>query len=72
MEKFERNWERLRGKNFHYVKIVCIQSCSGPYFPAFALNSISPYSVRMRGNTEQNNSEYGQFLRSVFYKQSQI
>ena len=25
---------------------------------------ISPYSVRMRGNTDQNNSDYGQFLRS--------
>ena len=26
---------------------------------------ISPYSVRMRENTDQNNSEYGHFLRSV-------
>ena len=26
---------------------------------------ISPYSVRMRENTDQNNSEYGDFLRSV-------
>ena len=25
---------------------------------------ISPYSVRMRENTDQNNSEYGYFLRS--------
>ena len=25
---------------------------------------ISPYSVRMRENTDQNNSEYGQFSRS--------
>ena len=24
------------------------------------------YSVRMQGNTDQNNSEYGQFLRSVY------
>ena len=29
------------------------------------IRSISPYSVRMRENTDQNNSEYGQFLRSV-------
>ena len=28
--------------------------------------SISPYSVRMRENTDQNNSEYGHFLRSVY------
>ena len=26
---------------------------------------ISPYSVRMRENEDQNNSEYGHFLRSV-------
>ena len=26
---------------------------------------ISPYSIRMRENAEQNNSEYGHFLRSA-------
>ena len=26
---------------------------------------ISPYSFRMRENADQNNSEYGQFSRSV-------
>ena len=26
---------------------------------------ISPYSVRMRENTDQNNSQYGHFLRSA-------
>ena len=26
---------------------------------------ISPFSVRMRKNTDQNNSEYGHFLRSA-------
>ena len=26
---------------------------------------INPYSVQMRENTDQNNSEYGHFLRSV-------
>ena len=30
------------------------------------MRSISPYSVRMRESMDQNNSEYGQFLRSVF------
>ena len=29
---------------------------------------ISPYSVRMRENTDQNNSEYGHFLRSAMSK----
>ena len=29
------------------------------------IRSISPYSVRMRENVDQNNSEYGHFSRSV-------
>ena len=29
-----------------------------------------PYSVRMRENTDQNNSEYGHCLRSVCYKEN--
>ena len=29
------------------------------------IRSISPYSARMRESTDQNNSEYGHFLRSV-------
>ena len=55
----------------HCVKSVRILSYSGPHFPAFGLNTerysvlrISPYSVRMRENAHQNNSEYGHFLRS--------
>ena len=58
----------------HCVKSVHIRSYSGPYFPAFGLNMdrysvlrISPYSVRMRENTDQNNSEYGHFLRSEYF-----
>ena len=52
----------LRGK--------CPYSYSGPYFPAFGLNTerygeISPYLVQMRENTDQNNSECGHFLRSA-------
>ena len=37
----------------HCVKSVRIRSFSGPYFPAFGLN------------TDQKNFEYGQFSRSV-------
>ena len=29
------------------------------------VRSISPYSVRMQESGDQNNSEYGQFLRSA-------
>ena len=38
------------------MKRVRIRSYSDPYFPAFGLNS-----VRMRENTDQNNSKYGMF-----------
>ena len=37
------------------------------------IRSIFPYSVRMRKNTDQNNSEYGHFSRSqVYFKMIQI
>ena len=39
-----------------------IRSYSGPYFPAFF-----PYSVWMRKNTDQNNSEYELFSRSDYH-----
>ena len=44
---------------------VRVWSFSGPYFPAFGLNT-ERYSVfvRIRENTHQINSEYGQFSRS--------
>ena len=51
--------------NPHCVKSVRIRSYSSPYFPSFGLNterSVSPHSVRMQRNTDQNNSEYGHYL----------
>ena len=55
-----------RKSTSHCVKNVRIRSYSGPYFPAFGMNTerycISPYSVRMRENTGQNNSEYRHIL----------
>ena len=33
---------------------------------------ISPYLVRMRENTDQNNSEYGHFLRSEVFTNRNI
>ena len=35
------------------------------WMPYNKILRISPYSVRMRENTDQNNSEYGHFWRSV-------
>ena len=52
----------------HSIKNVRIWSYSGTHFPAFGLDteilSISPYSVRMQENADQNKSEYGHFSRS--------
>ena len=57
---------------FHYVKSVHIRSFSGPFLPAFGLNTerypASINSLRMWENTDQKNSEYGHFLRNVDYR----
>ena len=55
---------------YHCVKRVRIRSYSGSYFSRIRteygeLRSISTYAIQMRENTNQNNSEYGHFLRSV-------
>ena len=46
---------------------------SGPYFPAFGLNAersprISPYSVRMRENTDQKNLLIWTLFTQLIYK----
>ena len=50
------------------IKSIRIWSYSGPYFPVFRLNTmryeVSLYSVQMRENADQINSQYGHFLRS--------
>ena len=51
--------------NSHCVKSVRNRSYSGPYLEILR---ISPYSVRKRENTDQYNSKYGHFLRSVTSK----
>ena len=57
------------GHYLHYVKSVTLRKKC--YFPAFELNTeglnISPYSVRMRENTDQNNSKCGQFSHSAIF-----
>ena len=53
--------------NYHCVTSVRIWSYSGPYFSAFGLNT-GRQSIRMRENTDQNNSEYGYFLWSAYLK----
>ena len=60
--------EQLAHTRSHCLKGIRIWSYSGPYFPTFGLNMetyfVSQYSVRMRENTDQNNSEYGHFFCS--------
>ena len=55
----------------HCVKITCIRNYSGSIFPHLDWirrnTPYSPYSVRMRENADQNNSEYQNFLRSELY-----
>ena len=56
--------------NLHCVKSVQIQSYFWSVFSRIRTEygeilRISPYSVRMRENTDQNNSKYGYFLRNL-------
>ena len=54
------------------MKSVQIPIFSGPYFPAFGLNtesSISPYSVRMRENTDQKKLRIWTFFTLCKYLQ---
>ena len=66
------NWVDQFMDYLHCVKSVRFRSFSGPYYPAFGLNSISPYSVRMRENTDQKTSEYEHFLRSVIHMDTEL
>ena len=46
------NYLFTKYRHIHCVKSVRSRSFSGPYFPAFGLNSeIYPYSVRVQENT---------------------
>ena len=57
MNKIKSNKETLRKK----------YPCSEFFLSVFShiwTESISPYSVRMRENNDQKNSEYGHFSRS--------
>ena len=56
--------------DIYYLKSVRIWSYPGAHFPAFELNTercISPYSLGMRENADQNDSEYGHFLRNDWH-----
>ena len=48
---------------YHCVKSVHIWGCFGLHFPAFEMNmeryGVSPHSVQMREDADQNNLEYG-------------
>ena len=51
------------GKKCLYSELFC-STFSRIWAEHGEIRSISPYSVRMRENVEQNNSEYGHFLGS--------
>ena len=53
-------WSAFSCIQTEYVEMLSIQA------EYVEIQSISPYSVQMWVNTDQNNSEYGRFLRSVY------
>ena len=62
LKKMAMSFLKFLPERVHFVKSVRIWSNSSPYFHAFALNMKD--TVRMREYTNQNKSEYKQFLRS--------
>ena len=63
---WESTWSFFWNRIMHCVKSIGIRSYSGPYFPAFGLNTpyLSVFIPNSRENTYQNNFEYGHFLHS--------
>ena len=62
-------WYFFKGSVFHWVKCPYSELFCAT-FPRIRTEygeilRISPYSVRMRENADQNNFEYGHFLRTV-------
>ena len=57
----------LREKCLYSELLWSVRSCIWTEYEE--IFRISPYSVRMRENTDQNNSEYGHFLRSNNFMQ---
>ena len=61
--------EKYLYSKFFWSIFSCIRTEYGE------IRNISPYSVRMRGNTDQKNSKYGLFSRSTrnsFYETTRI
>ena len=56
--------EKCPYSDFFWSVFFCIRAEYGE------IRSISPYSVRMQKNTDQTNSEYGQFSSSVHCSES--
>ena len=65
-EVLENLMEHNMLENYTAWKLLVFR-VSAPYFTALGLNKegYSPYSVQMRENTDQENSKYGHFSRSV-------
>ena len=63
VKKVKSGMKRLTGRHNHYVKSVRFGAI--PYLAE--IFRISPYSVQMPENADQNNSEYGHFLRIEYF-----
>ena len=65
----------LKSFRFFLFLLTCFTHCSGVSIVEFeqvCRLRISPYSVRMRENADQNNSQYGHFSRSGIKPQKSL
>ena len=72
-DETRHGWCKIWNISFTAFKSVRIWSFSGRYFPVFGLNSEiyfvnfkSPYSPRMREDTDQKSSKYIHFITQCF------
>ena len=61
MPEIFRIFRIFRNKGFDVITIVHVEVTGEK---VIGRGGLSPYSVRMRGNADQNNSEHGHLLRS--------
>ena len=70
-QRWRQRFTHIDVISLHHLKCLCIRSFSGPYFPVILAEYVdllcqSPYSVRIRKNTDNINSEYEQIYVEWF------
>ena len=69
MSKILRTWNNLSYEIHSARKHLLI---TGKFISVSVILRLSPFSIRIRENADQNNSEYGHFLRSYLFEYTEV